>query len=70
MIKKRFQGANGFITTYKFKLMGKRIMIAVSESKWKTREGNSKKPIWLADIAEGIPALFIWNVAFSMDMRN
>ena len=70
LIKRKFKGSEGYITSYAFKFLGKVWIIAISETKWHKGEKYKKMPIWFSEIKGGIPALFIWKLAIGFDNRK
>lgn len=70
MIKRKFKGADGYITSYAFKFLGKGWIVALSETKWHEGERYKKAPIWFSKIRGEIPAIFIWKLAIGVDKRK
>lgn len=63
------QGSEGLIMAYGFRLFGKAWYFAISETKWHAGEKYKRMPIWTA-YKNGIPSLYIWNLAIGFDNRK
>jgi hypothetical protein len=70
LIKKKFKGKEGYITSYGFRFLGKSWIIALSETKWHAGEKYKRTPIWISSIGNNVPALFIWKLAIGYDNRK
>lgn len=69
MIKKKFKGSEGNITSYGFRFLGKVWYIAISETKWHSGEKYKLAPIWVSS-SNGIPSLYVWKIAIGYDNRK
>ncbi|MFJ7954201.1 hypothetical protein ACIQZG_22115 [Lysinibacillus sp. NPDC096418] len=70
MIKRKFKGSEGWITSYAFLFLGKKWIVAISEKKWHEGEKYKRMPIWVSKIRNEVPAVFIWNIAIGFDKRK
>lgn len=63
MIKRQFKGSEGWITSYAFRFLGMKWIVAISETKWHDGSHFKRMPIWFSKIKGEVPALFIWKIA-------
>lgn len=70
MIKRKTKGQEGFVTSYAFWLLGRKWLIALSESKWHAGDKYKRTPIWFSNIGEDISALFIWKLAIGYEKKK
>jgi hypothetical protein len=70
MIKRKFKGSEGYITSYAFRFLGKKWIVALSETKWHDGEKYKKAPIWISNMGGNIPSLFIWKLAIGYEKKK
>lgn len=69
MVKSEIQGSEGKIKTYTSKILGERLYISISETKWHAGDKYKRMPIWFT-FSEGIPSVYIWKLAIFYDNRK
>lgn len=70
MIKQKTKGNEGWITSYAFWFLGKKWIIALSETKWHKGEKYKRTPIWISNIGGNIPVLFIGKLAIGYEKKK
>lgn len=70
MIKRKFKGDEGWITSYAFWFLGRKWIVALSETKWHEGEKYKKAPIWFSKIGKKIPAMFVWKLAIGYERKK
>jgi len=70
MIKRKFKGSEGYITSCAFKFLGKKWVVAFSETKWHDGEKYKRMPIWASNIRGEIPSIFIWKLAIGFEKKK
>lgn len=69
IIKTKSRGSEGWITSYTFWLLGRKWIVAISESKWHKGDKFTKMPVWFSVIDGNIPSIFIWNIAIGFQRK-
>lgn len=70
MIKQVTQGSEGLITSYAFRFLGMKWVVALSETKWHHGERFKRAPIWASNVRGEIWMLFIWKLAIGFNNRK
>lgn len=70
MIKRKFKGNEGWITSYAFLFLGRKWVISLSETKWHDGEKYKRAPIWFSSIGGEIPSMFIWKLAIGFEKKK
>lgn len=70
MIKRKTKGNEGWITSYAFWFLGRKWIIALSETKWHEGEKYKRTPIWFSKIGDDIPSVFIWKLAIGFEKKK
>jgi hypothetical protein len=70
MVKRKFKGNEGWITSYAFWFLGRKWLIAISETKWHRGGDYKRAPIWFSIIGENIPSVFMGKLAIGFERKK